>query len=145
LADELFADLWLHVVASLPAFHFRSGDPETVFAGWLYRIARNLAANASRQSSVRTVPLTQSIATREPAPDEQVIAAEERQEVCAALEQLTPEQREVLLLRFVEERSPTEVAVLTGRSVGAVKVMQHRAVRALARMCGVPGDQRRRS
>ncbi|MGE3075853.1 MAG: RNA polymerase sigma factor [Dehalococcoidia bacterium] len=49
----------------------------------------------------------------------------------AALGELTPEQREVIHLRFVEDLPIHEVARLTGRSAGAVKSLQHRALRQL--------------
>lgn len=61
-------------------------------------------------------------------------------ELLAALDQLTPDQREVLGLRFVADLPLEAVAKLTGRSVGAVKAMQHRALEQLARILAVRGD-----
>jgi len=54
----------------------------------------------------------------------------------AALSTLTPEQREVVVLRFVGDVSLEDVARITRRRVGAVKAMQHRALEALARQLG---------
>jgi RNA polymerase sigma-70 factor (ECF subfamily) len=56
--------------------------------------------------------------------------------VRAALEQLSDAQREVILRRFVMGQSLDEVAAATGRPVGAVKSMQHRAIAQLAKRCG---------
>ena len=49
-----------------------------------------------------------------------------------ALMLLTPDQREVVTLRFVADLAIEEVARITGRPIGAVKALQHRALRALA-------------
>jgi RNA polymerase sigma-70 factor (ECF subfamily) len=136
LAEELTGDVWVRVVERLPAFRFPGGDPEAAFAGWLYRIARNLMIDTYRRRRHALVPLSDKLSAHEAPPEEYVIAVDDRRELRAAIEQLTAEQREVLLLRFVEERSNAEVALLTGRSENAVKVMQHRALGALSRLLG---------
>jgi RNA polymerase sigma-70 factor, ECF subfamily len=135
LAEDLTGDVWVRVVERLPAFRFPPEAPETAFTAWLYRIARNLVVDSYRRSSraLQVVEAPQPAALQAPA-DESLLASEEREELRTAIEQLTPEQREVVLMRFVEERSNSEVARLTGRSEGAVKVMQHRALRSLARL-----------
>jgi RNA polymerase sigma-70 factor, ECF subfamily len=137
LAEELTGDVWVRVVERLPTFRFVGGDPTAVFAGWLYKIARNLVIDSYRRKHTIQVPLTETLSSRDMSPDERVIAGDERRALRAAMEQLTTDQREVLLLRFFEERSNAEVAQLTGRSENAVKVMQHRALTALARMLGI--------
>ncbi|MFL5800676.1 MAG: RNA polymerase sigma factor [Roseiflexaceae bacterium] len=142
LAEELTGDVWVRVVERLPAFHFAGGDPTAVFAGWLYKIARNLVIDSYRRKRTVHVPLTETLSSHDISPDERVIAGDARRALHAAIEQLTTDQREVLLLRFFEERSNAEVAQLTGRSENAVKVMQHRALTALARMLGVRRGQR---
>jgi RNA polymerase sigma-70 factor, ECF subfamily len=136
LAEELAGDLWVRVVERLPAFRFPSGDPEASFAGWLYRIARNLLIDSYRRGRHTHVPLSDMLSSHEVPPEERVIDGDDRRALRVAIERLTAEQREVLLLRFVEERSNAEVALLTGRSENAVKVMQHRALGALSRMLG---------
>ena len=136
LAEELTGDVWVRVVERLPAFRFPEGDSEAAFAGWLYRIARNLMIDSYRRRHTTSVPLSERLSSHDQPPDERVIAGDDRRALRAAIERLTAEQREVLLLRFVEERSNAEVALLTGRSENAVKVMQHRALGALARLLG---------
>jgi RNA polymerase sigma-70 factor, ECF subfamily len=144
LAEELTGDMWVRVVERLPAFRFAGSDPEAVFASWLYTIARNLVIDSYRRKRNLQVPLTEALSSRDMPPDESVIAADDRRALHAAIEQLTADQREVVLLRFVEERSNAEVARLTGRSENAVKVMQHRALAALARILGVRRHSRGR-
>jgi RNA polymerase sigma-70 factor (ECF subfamily) len=143
IAEELFGELWLRVVERLGAFRPPASGAEHAFAAWLYRIAHNLAVDSLRRRG--GLPLDAEIVSREPGPDEQVIGGEERTTLRDALAQLTPDQREVVVMRFYEERSSAEVAALTGRSEGAVKVMQHRALHALARLLGVERGGKRRS
>lgn len=60
-------------------------------------------------------------------------------EVRAMFEQLTPEQQRVLYLRFVEGFEPSEIAALIGKSAGAVKQLQYRALASLRRRLGRAG------
>jgi RNA polymerase sigma-70 factor (ECF subfamily) len=134
LAEELTGDLWVRVVEKLPTFRFAHQATEASFAAWLYQIARHLLIDTYRKRGAGQVPLLENVPIRDAPLEERAIKAEEQQELRTAVEKLTPEQREVVLLRFVEGRSHAEVAQLTGRSEGAVKVMQHRALGALARL-----------
>jgi RNA polymerase sigma-70 factor, ECF subfamily len=136
LAEELLGELWVRVVEGLAKFRFPDGDPAAAFAAWLYRIARNLVIDHARRASSHGLPLAESLASEQPPPEQRLIARDEQVELRGAFERLTAEQRDVLLLRFVEQRSNAEVAQLTGRSEGAVKVMQHRALESLARLMG---------
>jgi len=137
VAEDLASDLWLRVVERLPTFRFKGEQSETVFAAWIFRIAANLTVDAFRSRKTDTVPLTDNIATRTRPPDEQVVAGEEHEELRAAIERLTVDQREVLLLRFVARNSNAEVAQLLGRTEGSVKLLQHRALGTLARTLGI--------
>jgi RNA polymerase sigma factor (sigma-70 family) len=102
----------------------------------LFAIARNRVIDDSRRRARRPrladdeVP---EVAARSPeAPiDERLLAA---------LHQLTPEQREVVALRFIADLPLEDVAALTRRTTGAVKSMQHRALAQLARIVGEPAD-----
>ena len=132
-AEEISGDFWVRIVEQLPRFRVPPTGGDAAFAGWLYRIARNMVIDALRQRAKSPLPLIEMRAVQDEEPAARTIAMEERDELRAAVEQLTPEQREVVLLRFVEERSHAEVATLMGSTEGAVKVMQHRALKALAR------------
>ncbi len=140
LAEELTGELWVRVVEHLPAFRFRHPPSEAAFAAWLYRIAKNLLHDKYRRSAREPGPLTEMMPSSERPLDDQVIAREAHQRLHAAIAQLTPEQREVVLFRFMEERHIADVALLMERSQGAVKTLQYRALHALA---GLLGGQRR--
>jgi RNA polymerase sigma-70 factor (ECF subfamily) len=137
LAEDLTSDLWVRIVEHLSSFRPPPGDPRPAFAAWLYRIARNLVIDSQRRTRDDHVPISEHVAAREVPPDEQVIARDDERAMQDALAQITPDQREVILLRFFEECTSAEVARRTGRSEGAVKVMQHRALGALARLLGI--------
>ncbi|MBX0327088.1 RNA polymerase sigma factor [Oscillochloris sp. ZM17-4] len=135
-AEDMLGDLWVRVVERIEGFRLPPSGGEQAFAAWLYRIAYNLVIDTFRRKESGNVPLNPYISDRDPSPDDHAIIGDERRELREAIEKLTPDQREVVLMRFIEERSNAEVAALTGRSEGAVKVMQHRALGALAKLLG---------
>jgi len=136
LAEHLTGDLWVRVVEKLPMFRFPTDGPDAAFAAWLYRIARNLLIDTYRRQSKAPLPLHETISATDAPLDERVMVHETRQELNHAMDQLTPEQREVLLLRFGENYKHAQVADVMGRSEGAVRLLQHRALAALARILG---------
>jgi DNA-directed RNA polymerase specialized sigma24 family protein len=73
-------------------------------------------------------------ASPDPGPEERAIAGDHAAVLRDALAALSPDQREVLALRFFGDLSGPEVAAVTGRRIGAVKALQHRGVRALERV-----------
>lgn len=141
VAEELTGDLWVKVVVHLPAFRFPHTPSDLVFRAWLYRIARNLVHDFYRRPSRESVPLADTMSSSDISLDDHVIQDEARQQLVEAIKHLTANQHEVVLLRFLEERSIAEVATLTGRSEGAVKLLQFRALDILAQ---VLGGQRKR-
>jgi RNA polymerase sigma-70 factor (ECF subfamily) len=129
-AEDLLAEVFLRAWRSLPAYQER-GLP---FAAFLFRIARNLLIDYYRQSghargqvSIEDLNLQDTDLT----PGEKVSAGLERSELREHLAQLRDDYRSVLVLRFLAELSPEETAQVMGRSPGAVRVLQHRALAAL--------------
>ena len=128
--EDVLSEVFLHVARSLP--RFKGTDDEV--RPWIFTIARHRAIDDRRRRRRRppgsggAVP---DVAGR-PAPEPPDGALLE------ALGRLTPEQREVVTLRFVADLSLDDVAAITGRSPGAVKSMQHRALEQLARILADP-------
>jgi RNA polymerase sigma-70 factor, ECF subfamily len=141
LAEEALGELWLRVVQHLPQFRIPSKGADQAFASWLYRIARNLSVDAMRHKRKYVYGIPEMIESPEPLAEDRVVAEDERQLLDKALTTLTIQQREIILLRFHDERTISEVAALTGRTETAIKGLQHRAVGALARAMGVPGEK----
>jgi RNA polymerase sigma-70 factor, ECF subfamily len=140
-AEEALGELWLRVVQHLPHFRIPAQGADQAFASWLYRIARNLSVDAQRYKRKYIYGIPEMIESPEPCVEDRVVAEDERQSLDKALTALTVEQREVILLRFHDERTISEVAALTGRTETAIKGLQHRAVGALARAMGVRGQK----
>jgi RNA polymerase sigma-70 factor (ECF subfamily) len=137
LAEEIASSTWVRAVEHLSTFqpgNSRASTVEVAFAAWLYRIGRNLLIDMYRRPGNATLPLEETLATGDALVDEHILTRESNQELRTALMQLTPDQREVVLLRFVEEQSTAHVAHVTGRTEGAVKALQHRALATLARL-----------
>ena len=141
LAEEALGELWLRVVQHLPHFRIPAKGADQAFVSWLYRIARNLSVDALRYNRTYVYGIPEMIESPEPLAEDRVVAEDDRQLLDRALMTLTVEQREVILLRFHDDRSISEVATLTGKTETAIKGLQHRAVGALARAMGVRGQK----
>jgi RNA polymerase sigma-70 factor (ECF subfamily) len=121
-AEDITSDVFHHALAHLKNFEWR-GSP---FGAWLIRIAANRITDHWRVSGRQSA---------DPVPDVAAESALDQVEQRAALLQLVrglPEdQRRVLVLRFVEEKSIGEIARELGKSEGAVKQLQFRALEKL--------------
>ncbi len=136
LAEEALGELWLRLVQYLPSFRVPPSGADQAFTAWMYTIARNLVVDMVRSSKRDSA----EIPVDWPALDQDLDTSIDRRDtmraLAAAVSQLTPEQREVILLRFQEDLTSSEVAVRVGRSESAVKALQHRAIGTLARLMG---------
>jgi len=128
-AEDLTADVFHQALKNLPRFEWR-GVP---FAAWLYRIAANaIADRAKRFARESSDPVPEPVS---PAADPDWEASERRGQLFRLVRELPEDQRSVLVQRFGEEKSIREIAAGLGRSEGAVKQLQFRALEALrARM-----------
>jgi RNA polymerase sigma-70 factor (ECF subfamily) len=114
--------------------------------GWLFRIARHDLSDYRRRRARNLVqPLEDLLEEAALAggvvdPEELALGRVEGDRVLAALRQLTPDQREVLLLRLAADRTAPEVAGILNKSTEAVKALQHRGLASLARLLGVTND-----
>jgi RNA polymerase sigma-70 factor (ECF subfamily) len=110
-----------------------SSDMST-FRVWLFRIARNVVANERRTDRRRPISSLEDAAELS-APGDVVETAATREAVGAAWQavaRLPEDRRRAVILRFVDEMSTAEIAAVLGRSDGAVRVLLHRALRAVA-------------
>jgi RNA polymerase sigma-70 factor, ECF subfamily len=138
-AEDLTGSAFLSAIEGLPGFR----GPVEALGGWLFQIARHdLYDHRRRQSRSRTEPLEENLgeaaaATGSDDPEELAIERLEGSRVMAALRELSPDQREVLLLRMAAGLTAPEVAALVGKTTGAVKALQHRGLASLARVLGL--------
>ena len=120
-AEDLTAEVFHQALASLRSFKWQ-GAP---FIAWLYGIATNLLSGYWQKMGRNPAPLPQGW-------DAHDVAQIERRAVLSELvESLLPDQRRVIIRRFIEQRSLREIAAELGRSEGAVKQLQLRALENL--------------
>lgn len=117
----------------------RCGDPER-FAGWLFKIVSNVCRTAGARSARRaTEPLDAlagALAAEEPLPDEEAEAKWLREQVREALRSIAPDQREALVLMYLQGHSVSEIEELTGASSSAIKMRLKRGREALKAQLG---------
>lgn len=130
-AEDVTAEVFHQALANLGRFEWR-GIP---FSAWLYRIAANLISDRWQRSGREVADEAQvELAQVGPVEIEEV---ERRATLFRLVEMLPPEQKRVVVLRFVEQKSIKEVAREIRKTEGAVKQLQFRALTSLrARMEG---------
>ena len=127
-AEDLTAQAFLQAWQAIDRYQVR-GAP---FVSWLLRIAHNLAVSYLRsRRDGSELPETLVDHSRHNNPEEVLQRRAEEERVRQAILRLREEQRQVIMLRFVEDLEYREVAEIVGKSVAAVRVIQHRALNAL--------------
>ena len=131
VADELLQDVWVDVFRQLPKL-----QAAAAFRTWVYKIARGKATLQLRRDA-RSLPYTESIDVAEVPEQEPDFSAADAAIVHSALDELPKEQREVLVLRFLEELNYDEIAQVVGVPVGTVRSRIHYAKHALHRLMSI--------
>jgi RNA polymerase sigma-70 factor (ECF subfamily) len=129
-AEDLTERVFMQALEHLPRYEFR-GAP---FSAWLFRIAHNLVANWHRDTSRHpTAPIEDldNWEDRKADPPTDALDAEERHELRALVGQLPPDRQQLLVMKFIEERTNAEIALAMRRTEGAVKALLHRTVVSL--------------
>jgi len=130
-AEDLAADVMLKMLESIRKYQFK-GLP---FSAWVFRIARNRLIDLHRRRKRRgEVDLSESLAGTLASPQAMAERALERGQLQVAFKHLTDEQRQVIVLKFIEGFDNRSVGNIMGRSEGAIKSLQHRALGALRRV-----------
>ena len=131
LAEECVSETFSRF---LQAIHAGRG-PETSLQAYLYRIAHNWVTDQYRREPLPPYSLDDDYhTTSEALPEQEVSEAIQREKVRAALLHLTPDQRQVIMLKYYEGWGNQEVADALDKPIGAIKSLQHRALGALRRM-----------
>lgn len=134
-AEDLTGEVFLRAWRSLASYQAQ-GLP---FSAYLFRIARNALIDQYRRNrhSLQDVSLEDDLsADPQSDPSDVTLAVLERKEIRAKMEALREEYRTVLVLRFLSDLSPEETAASMGKSPGAIRVLQHRALAALRKLIG---------
>lgn len=133
LAEDLTSETFFRALRSMSSFRWQGKD----FGAWLMTIARNLTTDHYKSGKTRLEMATEDMTPHDSAtegPETAVLASLTNEALLTALRQLPDEQRDCLIMRFLQGLSIAETAEILGRSTGAVKQLQLRAVRNLAKL-----------
>jgi RNA polymerase sigma-70 factor, ECF subfamily len=135
-AEDLTTQTFLKMLESIGKFKFQAAP----FSAWLFRIAHNLAMDhfraARRWQPEEEVP--EPPGDEEPSAEAQALQSIGRQSMLELIEDLSPEQQQVLTLKFVFNFPNAEVATILGKTEGAIKSLQHRALVSLQKQITQP-------
>jgi RNA polymerase sigma-70 factor (ECF subfamily) len=130
-AEDLTGDVFVRMLQAIQSDQVW----HTSFRGWLYRIAHNRVIDYYRkQPSAPPTSIPENLAEQLDEPDSALIKQSSYRRLHLAIRRLTPDQQQVLALRFGEQLTAREVAEIMGKNVGAVEVQQHRALATLRRI-----------
>jgi RNA polymerase sigma-70 factor, ECF subfamily len=134
-AEDLVGDVFLRALRRIATFKWQGVD----FGAWLITIARNRVNDHFKSARFRLEAPVEEVFDS-PAPDadtdpeHQAITGDLSRRVHEALRQLKGEQAEVLYLRFIQHLNVAETAAVMGKTEGAIKALQYRALRSLQKL-----------
>lgn len=131
LAEDLTGEVFVRVIQAIRSQRLW----RTSFQAWLYRIAHNLVVDHYRRQPITAdLQLDERLVAVEDNPVDAVTQQLSQQQLGTAIRRLTPDQQQVLALRFGQGLTARETAEVVDKSVGAVEALQHRALAALRRV-----------
>jgi RNA polymerase sigma-70 factor, ECF subfamily len=136
-AEDLTTQTFLRMLEKIGKFRWQSAP----FSAWLFRIAHNLAMDHFRANR-RWQPeeeVPEPHGSEEPSAEAAALHSIGRQSMLELIEELSPEQQQVLTLKFVFSFSNADVATILGKTEGAVKSLQHRALVSLQKQLDQTG------
>ncbi|HUY85642.1 MAG TPA: sigma-70 family RNA polymerase sigma factor [Acidimicrobiales bacterium] len=133
-AEDIASDTWITAIGHLASFNGGEGD----LRAWIFTIARRKLIDLSRASYRRLSdpidPLQMEIESKDWNPERSVVEAMSVKELAGYIVRyLTPQQAEVVLLGAIAGLRAIEIAEVIGKSPGAVRMLQHKALRRLER------------
>lgn len=133
-AEDLTAQVFLEALRGIGGFRYRGVS----ILAWLYRIAHNLTCDHLRRHAThRVVPLSDGCPSHEPRVSDVAEQVDTWQDISHALRRLPDDQQQVLVLRFIEGLPSAAVASIVGKRVGAVRVIQNRALGRMRQLLAV--------
>ncbi len=134
LAEDLTSETFFRALRSMSGFRWQGKD----FGAWLMTIARNLCTDHFKAGRTRLELTTEDMSLHDDGthdgPEDEVLTSITNEALLEALTELPAEQRDCLVMRFLQGMSIAETAAVLGRSDGAVKQLQLRGVRNLAKL-----------
>src|SRR3954447_23143482 len=130
-AEDVTSETFVRALRRIDSLSFQGRD----VGAWLVTIARNIIRDHVKSSRYRLEVSTADMRDADSVtdgPEDAVVAHLANQELLACVQQLGSEQQECIVLRFIHGLSVSETAQIMGKKDGAIKALQHRAVRRLA-------------
>jgi RNA polymerase sigma-70 factor (ECF subfamily) len=133
-AEDLTTQTFLKMLEAIGRFRWQSAP----FSAWLFRIAHNLAMDhfRARRRWQPEEEVPEPPGSEEPSAEAQAMQSIGRESMLRMIDSLSPEQQQVLTLKFVFNFSNGEVATILDKSEGAIKSLQHRALASLQKKIG---------
>jgi RNA polymerase sigma-70 factor (ECF subfamily) len=131
LAEDVTSETFVRALRRIDSLSFQGRD----VGAWLVTIARNIVRDHVKSSRFRLEVSTADMRDADRAtdgPEDAVVQRLTNEQLLACVRQLGPEQQECIALRFLHGLSVSETAAIMGKKDGAIKALQHRAVRRLA-------------
>jgi RNA polymerase sigma-70 factor, ECF subfamily len=134
-AEDLVGDVFLRALRRINTFRWQGVD----FGAWLMTIARNRVNDHFKSARFRLEATVDEVfdVPGEPDPDhpeQALLSSDLARQVHEAIRKLKPEQAEVLYLRFIQHLNVAETGAVMGKSEGAIKALQYRALKSLAKV-----------
>jgi RNA polymerase sigma-70 factor (ECF subfamily) len=128
-AEDLTTQTFLKMLESIGRFRWQSAP----FSAWLFRIAHNLAMDhfRARRRWQPEEEVPEPAGSEEPSAELQAMQSIGRQSMMELIQDLSPEQQQVLTLKFVFNFANADVATILEKTEGAIKSLQHRALASL--------------
>jgi RNA polymerase sigma-70 factor (ECF subfamily) len=136
-AEDLTTQTFLKMLESIGRFRWQSAP----FSAWLFRIAHNLAMDHFRARK-RVQPeeeVPEPIGSEEPSAELEAMQSIGRESMLELIDKLSPEQQQVLTLKFVFNFPNADVAKILDKTEGAIKSLQHRALASLQKQLAQKG------
>lgn len=136
-AEDLTAEVFLNFVEAVGTYAI--GD--TPLIAWLYRVAHARLVDHYRKQNraAKESNLDDVVIGVDDDPDAQLMSNHRKEKVGIAMDALTAEQKQVIIFRFIEGYNLQKTADLMGKTIGAIKVMQYRALQSLSRSLNKQG------
>lgn len=129
-AEDLTAKVFYRALSHIENYV----DKGVPFQAWLYRIAHNLVANFHRDKGRRKIiPLDDYVAhtLKSDAPDKQAEVSEQTGHLMEAIQRLPADRQQLIMLKFIEQKSNAEIGEIMERTEGAIKSLYHRTLLSL--------------
>jgi RNA polymerase sigma-70 factor (ECF subfamily) len=131
-AEECIAETFSRFLQALRA---RRG-PESYLQAYLYRMAHNWIVDQYRRDPIPPVELTEEYQDESASPEKDAVQHLRQERLRSAIKTLTPDQQQVIALKYLEGWENEEIARSLKKPIGAIKSMQHRALATLQRTLG---------